>query len=60
MQHVLGNKLDAESIIFDLLLNLCFIIQSEANQHGFHLLDANSPLIHIYSLQEMCHTMGAT
>lgn len=44
MQHVLGNKLDAESVLFDLLLNLCFIVQSEATYRGFHLLDANSPL----------------
>ena len=53
MWYVLGNKLDAENIMFDLLLNLCFIVQSKANYHSFHLLDTNSPLIHICSLQQM-------
>ena len=43
-----GNKLDAESIIFDLFLNLFFIIQSAANYHG---LGANGPVIQIYSRQ---------
>ena len=59
-QHVLGIKLDADSIIFDLLLNLWFIVQSEASYHGFHLLDASSPLIHICSRQQMCQTVGVT
>lgn len=51
MQHVLRNKLEAESIIFDLFLNLCFIVQSAANYHGFYLVGAHSLLMHICSLQ---------
>lgn len=48
--------------IFDLFLDLCFILQPAVNYHGVHLLlgALNSSLIHTYSLQSMCQTVGAT